>query len=469
MRRNRNLREHRNKQLVRKRVVSLAERRRKAYQKLLKSRTKEKVLIDNTISKTEEEAFISQVPVEESFHSQQKRIARDRASKKRSPMNARLYRSMKSREKYSFPANTPSDFKFQDFSEYEYSSSRSVNACHIIESFGLGGAQTMMLELFNGLNTYCGEHINNSIVCIHRKPQKSNNLTKTYGVEIDWVDHQHFSKYLEEKNVDVVLHHRIAVSSCVKKCLPPNVKYVLLNHTWNSMVKIDTFERCDFYVSVCKFLDKRYSWRDFIHPSRKLVILNGVENNYLERIAPAKLEGNFKTGRCHRLIGNKFRTDSITWMEQKVLKPIPGFTHHLIGSNKHAKTLSKKYKKWFFYNGSIVDRKKKMSIIKALDVYFYETFADEGASMAVLESLAAGVPVISRPLGGTPELIKEGVNGFLPKDRSVALLRLQQLAGNEKMLKALKEKTVDDFNERLHIKYVANKYLQLFEYLLNSK
>ena len=33
--------------------------------------------------------------------------------------------------------------------------------------------------------------------------------------------------------------------------------------------------------------------------------------------------------------------------------------------------------------------------------------------MAIVESFAHGTPVIGTPLGGVPELIEEGVNGFL--------------------------------------------------------
>ena len=87
--------------------------------------------------------------------------------------------------------------------------------------------------------------------------------------------------------------------------------------------------------------------------------------------------------------------------------------------------------------------------------------------MAILESLAAGVPVLCKPLGGTPELVINGVNGFIAKDRQMFLLRLKQLATNHEMLAKLKEQTVQDFNNRLHVRHTACKYMQLFEWLLD--
>jgi len=62
----------------------------------------------------------------------------------------------------------------------------------------------------------------------------------------------------------------------------------------------------------------------------------------------------------------------------------------------------------------------------------------EGLSNAVLESMAAGVPVVATKVGGTPEAIEDGVSGFLvpPRDAPAlagaigALLEKRDLAGS---------------------------------------
>src|SRR5262249_41898524 len=53
----------------------------------------------------------------------------------------------------------------------------------------------------------------------------------------------------------------------------------------------------------------------------------------------------------------------------------------------------------------------------------------EGLSNAVLESMAAGMPVVATAVGGTPELVEHGVTGLLvpPRDAdalAAAILRL---------------------------------------------
>jgi glycosyltransferase involved in cell wall biosynthesis len=37
----------------------------------------------------------------------------------------------------------------------------------------------------------------------------------------------------------------------------------------------------------------------------------------------------------------------------------------------------------------------------------------EGMPLTVMEAMASGIPVVATPVGGTPELIEEGVHGYL--------------------------------------------------------
>lgn len=352
---------------------------------------------------------------------------------------------------------------FKNFDQYI--PSKNITVCHVIESMGLGGAQTMMLELINGLAKYYQSNVRNLCVLLSRRnPDK--NIYESYGIDFDTIKHSEFKQYCNNNNVDVIVHHRIAISSCLKQHLPVNVKYILINHTWHNMAKMEDFIKCDAYVSVCQFLHNKTAYPEFIHDTRKIVILNGVENDYINSIEKIELQGQLKTGRCHRIVPSKFNIDSIQWMRTVVLKSIAHFSHYLIGNSREVKALAKKYN-FLHYMGSIIDRYEKMALIKSLDVYFYETFQDEGASVAILESLASGVPVLCKNLGGCGELVKNGLNGFIVKDRSEFLLRLQQLNRPDYLLK-MKEQTKYDFESRLHIKHVACKYMQLFEALINA-
>jgi glycosyltransferase involved in cell wall biosynthesis len=221
-------------------------------------------------------------------------------------------------------------------------------------------------------------------------------------------------------------------------------------------------------VSVCKHLHKKGRTPGHVHNSRRLVILNGVENDYIDDIEPAGLEGKFKTGRCHRLVASKFKADTIDWFDKLRAGPMPGVKYHIIGAHNKARMRARQSASTRFF-GTITQRDKKMAIIKDLDVYFYETFQDEGASIAMLEALACGVPVLCKALGGCAELVTSGVNGYILKQRSDFRDKLVYLYEHPEVLDKLRKKTLQDFQERLHVRHTAAKYMQLCEALLKSR
>lgn len=81
----------------------------------------------------------------------------------------------------------------------------------------------------------------------------------------------------------------------------------------------------------------------------------------------------------------------------------------------------------------------------------------ENQPMIVLEAFARGVPVIASDLGGTPELVRHGTDGFLvPPDDCVALASaLQSLlddpARARAMGKAARERALTDFAPDVHL------------------
>ncbi len=370
------------------------------------------------------------------------------------------------------PASSPAPTRvldFQDFDSYRYSS-RPLKVLHLIDSLGLGGAQTMMLELVNGLNRYYGDHITNDVGGIHRKNGSNtplHALYSSYNVSPFHISKLALKEYCLNHQIDVVLHHRTVNAICIRKHLPPNTGYMLLNHTWNNMRGISDFAQCDFYISVCKFLHTRTRWHTIVHPSRKKIILNGVENNYIDDLEYKPLEKGFISGRCHRMVGGKFRVSSLHWMINTVAKQIPKFHHYMIGASKQAQKVCSQ-SKFLHHLGSIPDRNKKMSIIKQFDVYFYETFQHEGASVAVLEALACGVPVICYNKGGNTELVENRINGFIAKNQMSFLQHMTSLATKPKVLKKMKQQTRIDFDNRLHVRHTACKYMQLFESLVKK-
>ncbi len=80
------------------------------------------------------------------------------------------------------------------------------------------------------------------------------------------------------------------------------------------------------------------------------------------------------------------------------------------------------------------------AVIAQYDVLVLPSRLD-GRPLVVLEALSMGVPVIASAIGGLPELIEEGVNGFLcpPADGKAIATRLLELAADRPRLENMKK------------------------------
>lgn len=59
-----------------------------------------------------------------------------------------------------------------------------------------------------------------------------------------------------------------------------------------------------------------------------------------------------------------------------------------------------------------VTGKKKHELLSTSDVYILPSY-HEGLPLSILEAMNYNLPIISTPVGGTPEVVYEGVNGYL--------------------------------------------------------
>jgi glycosyltransferase involved in cell wall biosynthesis len=103
------------------------------------------------------------------------------------------------------------------------------------------------------------------------------------------------------------------------------------------------------------------------------------------------------------------------------------------------------------------------------DLFALPSFT-EGLPNVILEAFAAGIPVVATAVGGTPEIVEHGQNGFLvPPGDPIALARSIfksfDIGHRGKEMAAQGKRRVQ---EHFSFDRQARQYLQLFETLLKS-
>ena len=91
----------------------------------------------------------------------------------------------------------------------------------------------------------------------------------------------------------------------------------------------------------------------------------------------------------------------------------------------------------------------------------------EGMPMTILEAMSIGLPTIATPVGGIPDIIDDGINGFIAKDLSVD-------AYAEAMKRFLdhppldKTKITEKFDQNYSISITTNRYYELYKKILSK-
>lgn len=104
-----------------------------------------------------------------------------------------------------------------------------------------------------------------------------------------------------------------------------------------------------------------------------------------------------------------------------------------------------KYEGW-------VSGERKIQLLSMVDIYILPSY-NEGLPISILEAMSYGLPILSTPVGGIPEVVEHGVNGYLfaPGDRNGMQKYLSDLIRNKELRQTMGKKSLKKIKPYLPI------------------
>lgn len=87
----------------------------------------------------------------------------------------------------------------------------------------------------------------------------------------------------------------------------------------------------------------------------------------------------------------------------------------------------------------------------------------EPFGLVMIESMACGTPIIARKEGSVPEIMENGVTGFVVQDKKSALLAVKKISG------LVRRRCRQVFEEKFTSRKMAEKYISLYQKLIAEK
>jgi len=206
--------------------------------------------------------------------------------------------------------------------------------------------------------------------------------------------------------------------------------------------------------------DKELSLRFRVAPEQKLIVIhNGMEPTLYLNADGSKVRFELGLKEDEILITMVARfvpqKDHDTLLQALSLLPGRKFKAALVGGGERETFFRKKAGELGFRDNVIFlgERRDVPQILAASDIFVLSSNW-EGLPRSIIEAMMAGLPVVATRVGGVPELVEDGVTGFLipPRDPDALAEALQRLIADPELRrrmgqagreKALKEFTLD--------------------------
>ncbi|MBO1579765.1 glycosyltransferase family 4 protein [Bacillus sp. XF8] len=154
----------------------------------------------------------------------------------------------------------------------------------------------------------------------------------------------------------------------------------------------------------------------------------------------------------------------------EISKEYPNVKLHIAGDGDLV-TLNKKIEEFNLNKNTQIhgwiDYNQKMKLLEESSIFILPSY-NEGLPVSILEAMAAGLPVISTNIGGIPEQIINGLNGFIikPGDKKCLLTHIKYLLQDNNIRQEFGKEARHKVEESFSLNVIGKEISSVYESLI---
>jgi glycosyltransferase involved in cell wall biosynthesis len=241
---------------------------------------------------------------------------------------------------------------------------------------------------------------------------------------------------------------------------------------WRNRVQNTLFRWCDRVVCNSHAAALRLQ-QEGVNPARLVVIPNALPQAAFAQATPAlpTIFGGMRVAMISRMNDPAKRHDVFLHAAARLAAKHPKLEFALVGDGDLRAGLEELAAKLGLGNRAVfLGERYDIAAVLASSAISVLPSMSESLSNSIMESMAAGVPVVACRVGGNGELIRDGENGFLvsPGNADELADRIDQLVRDAELRQSFGA-TVRKDAQRFTVDKIAGEYEKLYLSLLEEK
>jgi len=372
---------------------------------------------------------------------------------------------------------------------------REPQVLYLITELSTGGAQFALLRLLKGLYR---ERFAPSVACLYNGEGAVAQKIRALGISVTdlgmtakwrWEAFGRLYNLLRHERPTILhtwMFHANVVGRVIGRLAKVPIivssrRNVYIGKRWRELLNRWTAPLDDRVIAVCELARQAEIERARVAPDHVVTIYNGVDVNQFSAMsaqAAARIRRGFGIPLDAPLLGAVGRLhpqkDFATLLAAvaQVQEHIPTVQLLLVGDGElrgdlEAQTRLLGLSEIVTFAGHRADIPE---ILATLDLFVLPSLW-EGMPNAVLEAMAAGLPVVATAVGGTPEVVVDGVTGLLvtPRDPDALANAINRLLSNDDLRRKTGRAGRDRVGQHFSVHEVVRQVETLYETLLLEK